>query len=102
MFGFEDHGILTFWLMLEYEGGSVGWGGYALGNGFTEKAIAAILNTVGVETWEELKGKLVRYERGWAGSHSAGRKLGNIISDKWCNLEEIAKECRGEMKEVSI
>lgn len=92
--GFEDHGILTFFLHLEWEDGGVGWGGYVLGGEFTTKAIKAVLETVGVRKWEDLAGKLVRYESGYPGSSSIYRRIGNIINNKWCDLEEIAKECR--------
>lgn len=74
--GVQDHGIWTATLTVEYENGGVqGIGGYALdqplrapdgeflgrfgtadGMEFVRRTCAA----VGVETWEELKGKIVR------------------------------------------
>jgi hypothetical protein len=69
--GYEDHGILTFWLSLDYGGTCQGFGGYALDSYDKEKecrkhgkyagrCIEQILKVVGVENWEDIKGKYVR------------------------------------------
>lgn len=68
--GFEDHGILTFSLSLDFGGTGQGFGGLGLshedknGNTVIEtkvgEIIFAILKTVGAETWEQLKFKYVR------------------------------------------
>lgn len=85
--GFEGHGIMTWWVTLEWDGGGVSLGGYALGGQSGIDSIEEILKTVGVENWEELKGKYVVLEsEGWG-----GRALGirNILKeDKWFRPKE--------------
>jgi len=70
--GFEDHGIMTADLVVEWQGGGVSVGGYCLdsfdrsttpasrrGTAYGLDHIIQIMRTVGVEKWEELKGKQV-------------------------------------------
>ena len=57
--GFEDHGLLTFWLDLDFGGSGQGFGGYCLGGGFTDACIRGILEAVGVKDWVDLVGKQV-------------------------------------------
>lgn len=65
MLGYEDHGILTCFLMLEQDGSGQGFGGYRLDaphnkpSIFTDFWIKKILWVVGVDKWEDLKGKYV-------------------------------------------
>jgi hypothetical protein len=72
--GLEDHGIMTFSLTLEGDGYFQSYGGYALdnyesgaerriGTAFGMECIKRIMETVGVEKWEDLRGKGVRAER---------------------------------------
>ena len=56
--GFEDHGIFTFVLHMDYGGAGQGVGGYYLKETAGE-FIPAILKAVGVNTWEELKGRTI-------------------------------------------
>lgn len=77
MLGIEDHGIMSFFLYIDYlNGGTQGSGGYAL-DGYNKEheknkklysrtgvagsilLIRRILETVGVSNWEDLKGKKV-------------------------------------------
>lgn len=83
MIGIEDHGILTCMLHLDYGGSGQGFGGYEI----TLNAgqwIQKIIETVGVEKWEDLKGKHIRVES----EHSKVYKIGHIIEDRWFNPEE--------------
>lgn len=92
MLGFEDHGIMTFFLYLEMDGAGVGFGGYALdkwdeskkervGVGVSLDLLKEIMEVVGVETWEDLKGKHIRVDsEGWGGGALG---IGNLIKDKW-------------------
>lgn len=64
MLGWEDHGIFTFLLRLDYGGWVQGAGQLYLGDSKgvhakTGELISAILKTVGVDTWEQLPGKHV-------------------------------------------
>ena len=108
MLGIEDHGIMSFFLHIKFDGSGQGFGGYALdqwneakkkrvGTAFGLDCIKNIIETVGVSKWEDLKGKYIRakYEKNqWSGPIIA---IGHIIEDKWYNIEEHAKEMRGEV-----
>ena len=93
----KDHGCLTFWLTLEGHGWGVGFGGYCIGHGFLGskefkaengyglEAMMRIMDVVGVDSWEDLKGKYVRCGLdGWGGKCV---KIGNIIKDKWFDIQ---------------
>jgi hypothetical protein len=90
-----ENGILTAWLFLDYGGSSgQGFGGFALDGQPTGRGeirspspacgffIARVLKVVGVEKWEDLKGKSVRVVRtdGWGGTIVA---LGNFLEAEW-------------------
>lgn len=68
MLGYEDHGIFTFMLSLDYGGSAQGAGGYGLdeydkptedriGTAYGLDLIIRILRVVGVDEWEQVKGK---------------------------------------------
>ena len=64
MLGYEDHGIFTFSIELNYGGSFQGAGQYCLyqpttGSDYAGKMISQILEVVGVDTWEQLPGKSV-------------------------------------------
>ena len=51
------------------------------------EAISKILDVVGVDKWEDLPGKHIRFEdAGWG---STVTKIGNIITDKWFDMREF-------------
>lgn len=104
MLGREDHGIMTFMIYIEFDKGTTcGLGGWALDeyNPTTKtrlfkiesmELLSKILDVVGVERWEDLPGKYIRFEdRGWG---STIDKIGNIIEDKWLDLREFFEEGR--------
>lgn len=92
-----DHGCLTFWLYLKLPGGFGGFGGNCIGHGYlgadefdaTDKGLTAmmrIMDTIGVEKWEDLVGKYCRVKSdGWGDSIKV---IGNIMEDKWFDIEE--------------
>ena len=95
----EDHGCLTFFLSLESGGCGVNVGGYCIGHGYLGSndfkadngaglvAIMKIMDTIGVERWEDLKGHYCRIEsEGWG---STIHKIGNILEDKWFDLNDF-------------
>ena len=100
--GYEDHGILTCFLNLEWAGGGQGFGGYALdawrgprdGNGrrwgtaYGCEFIARILNVVGVDAWEKLPGKYVRMDADFGKIY----RIGHITDDKWFEPAQLADE----------
>lgn len=104
MLGREDYGVLTFFINIRFDGGThCGVGGYCLDeydpanetrvySAKSMEIISKILEVVGVNTWEELPGKYIRFEDdGWG--HSIV-KIGNIMEDKWLDVEKFFS--RGE------
>lgn len=98
----EDYACLTFRITLEGDAFGVSYGGYCIGHGFLGSdtftaengsglvAMMRIMDVVGVERWEDLKGKYVRFvDDAWG---SPVRKIGNIIEDKWFDIDEFFKE----------
>ena len=93
-----DHGCLTLAMTLEGGGWGVVYGGYCLGKGYLGadddffdgsaagmEYLIRIMDTVGVEKFQDLKGKYVRVAtKGWGDSVKI---IGNIIHDKWFDAE---------------
>lgn len=81
MLGFEDHGLLTFWLTLDY-GGNIeqGFGGLNLSyKGANLSLLGSLLRTVGVDSWEKLPGQIVQ-------ARIAGGRvvaLGHALNGTW-------------------
>ena len=49
-----------------------------------------IMDVVGVRRWEDLKGQYIRYEdHGWGSTVTV---IGNIIKDKWFDIDKFFKE----------
>lgn len=108
MLGVEDHGIMTFFLTVEWQGGGVGIGGYALdgpdpankdagfgakarvGYGHGYQAIRRVLEIVGVDTWEKLRGQYCRIDDDGPGARVS--KIGNLMKDEWFDLATYMKE----------
>lgn len=97
-----DYACLTFMITLEGDAFGVSYGGYCIGHGFLGSdtftaengsglvAMMRIMDVVGVESWEDLKGKYVRFvDDAWG---SPVRKIGNIIEDKWFDIDKFFKE----------
>lgn len=101
MLGREEHGIMTFMIFVEFQGTGCGVGGYAIDQYDSKikkrvfmvkglEAISEILNVVGVNKWEDLKGKYVRVkDNGWG---SCIYEIGNLMEDKWFNLKTFFSE----------
>ena len=93
-----DHGCLTFFITVEGGGVVVSIGGYCIGHGYLGadqfegaasglECIMRIMDTVGVDRWEDLKGKYIRFvSDGWG---STIHKIGNITEDKWFDIKEF-------------
>ena len=93
-----DHGCFTLALTLEGDSWGAVYGGYALGSGYLGadddyfKGSAAgmeylmrIMDTVGVERFQDLKGKYVRVAT--KGRGGPIKIIGNIIKDQWFDAE---------------
>ena len=99
-----DHGCLTFDLFIKTANFEVAVGGYCNGHGYLNSdywdssgtfgvALMKIMDTVGVERWEDLKGKHIRIvDDGWG---SKITKIGHFMNDKWFDLAEFFKENKG-------
>ena len=95
-----DHRVLTFNIGLKFTSSFCCFGGYVIGHGYlgaehfdaTDKGLTAmmkIMDVVGVEKWEDLEGKYCRVKSdGWG---SSIKIIGNIMDDKWFNIEEHFK-----------
>lgn len=100
MLGYEDHGIMTTMLHLDYGSSAQGFGGWGLDEYKGERGygsrqptalcgffIKRVLEVVGVDKWEDLKGKYIRAEAGWSKVYA----IGNLLEDKWFRPEEEFK-----------
>lgn len=92
-----DHGCLTLAMTLEGGGWGVVYGGYCLGKGYLGadddffdgsasgmEYLMRIMDTVGVEKFQDLKGKYVRVATKCC---DTVKIIGNIIKDKWFDAE---------------
>ena len=95
--GFIGNDILTFDLILDIQdGGGVIVGGWGMtqydvgkqkivGTAYGTSIIMRILQVVGVDTWEELKGKYIRIKDCHLGDRV--KAIGNIMNDDWIDFE---------------
>ena len=100
--GFVGNDILTFDLILDIQdGGGVCVGGYALsqydktkqkivGTAQGTSVIMRILEVVGVDTWEELKGKYIRIKDCHIGDRVSA--IGNLMKDEWVDFDTFGNE----------
>lgn len=93
-----DHGCLTLSMALDGGGWGVVYGGYCLGKGYLGadddffdgsaagmEYLMRIMDIVGVEKFQDLKGKYVRVAtKGWG---SSVKIIGNILKDQWFDAE---------------
>lgn len=102
MLGYEDHGILTCSIGLDYGNGGQSFGGYALdghikgaqsssrinsryGSAYGMEFIRRILAVLEVDKWELLKGTSVRVYA----EHCKVHKIGHFLKDQWFDPKEI-------------
>ena len=95
MLGIEDHGMLTYFLHIEGEGWGQGFGGRCCDGAFLAESVRKILETLEVDTWEELKGKFVRV----LGDDNKLHRIAHITKNKWYDLVEHANQPRWRLKE---
>ncbi len=106
--GKDGNGTFMAWLYLEWPGAGVGFGGYGIdewseslgrrrdqtGSGL--EFIRAIMETVGVEQWEDLKGKYIRVDTEGLGGKAL--RIGNLLEDKWFDPKEFFENERKEIR----
>lgn len=96
-----SYGCLTFYLTLEGYNWDTCYGGYYIGKGYLGAdefsaenggglvAMMRIMDTIGVEKWEDLVGKYCRVKtEGWG---STVKVIGNIMKDQWFDIDEFFK-----------
>lgn len=94
----EDHDILTFAIGIETSAGwSTSIGCFYLDwtkdeervpAPYTSKVIRAILETVGVRSWNDLVGKYIRIDDNDR-HNSAITKIANLMKDNWIDLRAL-------------
>lgn len=96
-----DHGVLSLQMTLEGNGWGVVYGGYVLGHGYLGakefdgsakglESIMRIMDVVGVERFNDMQGECIRVAtKGWG---SSVKIIGNLIKDKWFDIDEFFKE----------
>ena len=96
-----DHGVLTLQLTLPGSSWGCVYGGYVIGKGYLDaeefkgsavgmESIMRIMDVVGVECFNDMKGKIVRVAiKGWG---SSVRIIGNVMSDKWFDIDSFFKD----------
>lgn len=102
-----DHGCLTFDIAIKGNGFGCNIGGYCIGHGYLGadefiaenghglEAMMNIMNVVGVDKWENLKGKYCRIKTdGWG---SIVKVIGNVIEDKWFDIGKFFEEKQKEI-----
>jgi hypothetical protein len=99
MLGYEDHGLLTFSLALDYGDCFQCVGGYRL-DGYDKKSdkifysstglrvLAEIIKVAGVSSWEKLKGSYIRVKI--VDNHV--KSIGHLLEDNWVDFEELFKQ----------
>ena len=98
----EDHGILSSFIMLEFDGSGQGFGGYAL---YLPKEckhhklqsvaghwIWRIMEIAGVKRWDDLRGKTIRVRHDKPYGNIIA--IGHIIKDDWFNPREEFEETK--------
>lgn len=85
MLGYEDHGIFTYMLTLDYGGSGQGFGGICMGGNYTDAHIQKILKTLKLEKWEDLRGTKIRAKSSYGKVHS----IGHFLEDRWFTPEEL-------------
>ena len=84
--------VLSAWLILEFDGTGQGFGGYCLYNknhvgDCGGQFLQRVLEVVGVDEWEKLKGKNIRVDHDMSKIYG----IGNIIKNEWFYPSEELK-----------
>lgn len=87
MLGFEDHGIMTAFVNTMSGSLGQGFGGYSMNGEWGMEFIKAVLKTLDVESWEQLKGTHCRLDASIDKIH----RIGHIIDNKWFDPKEDLK-----------
>lgn len=90
--GVNDHGCFTFTLFLENGTGMrCGFGGWRLRRAGSD-LLRAVIETVGVKSWEDLKGMYIRVKF----DERQAIAISHILKDNWLDIEEWFKKWKAE------
>ncbi len=93
--GTMDYGYMSFVINLSFGSSHQGFGTYDL-RFFGIELIENILSVVGVDSWEELKGKVIRVEKsGWS---SPITRIGNLLEDDWLDIAKLIEKIEKKEK----
>lgn len=98
--GFEDHGILTAWLDLDYGSVCQGFGGWnlqAIGANYCGEFVKGCLNVVGVNEWGDLPGKTIRVRQ----EHEHCHSIGHIVEDRWFNPRDLFTKMEADTNQAA-
>ena len=101
-----DHGCLVFGLSLSGYYWQSTFGGWSIGHGYLGadvfegskeglECLMRIMDTVGVDRWEDLKDKYCRVKL----RNQSVYAIGNIIDDKWFDVAEFFAEATKKKEE---
>ena len=102
----HDRGIMTFWIMLDFDGSGQGLGGYALDfyckttqkrlqTTLTGEVVYGVLIALELDSWEDLKGKYVRIAVDNPGLRQNILGIGHIVKDKFFMVDEVMEKYAG-------
>lgn len=105
----ENCGCISLDVVVEGAGWACVFGGYSLGHGYLGakefsgygpgmESIARIMDTVGVAKLSDLEG---RYIRAATARDRRLKIIGNIINDKWFDIESFFKDAQANDEKVS-
>lgn len=86
--GYEDHGIPTFFINLDYGGGGQSYGGYDL-RYYGIEIILEILKTLKADSWENLP-DIIRVDSDYEKIY----RIGHIIEDQWLDVKDLKKKMK--------
>jgi hypothetical protein len=80
--GYEDHGIFTSDITLDYGSSFQSFGGWSIKGEHTSRWIESILTVLELNSWEELENSLIRVkrEKSYNGKIIA---IGHVLKDSW-------------------
>lgn len=101
-----DHGCLVFGLTMDGDGWFQTFGGWSIGHGYLGadvfegsenglECLMRIMDTVGVDRWEELEGQYCRIKC----KNGQIYAIGNIIKDHWFDVEDFFKSALEKKKQ---
>ena len=88
--GYEDHGIMTSYITLNYGGSGQSFGGWCIGGSYMDVWVRGVLKVLNKRKWEEIIGEYVQAD------HDKGKVYGirSILGGEWFYPEEEFKKVK--------